>query len=81
MIDGRAHEYVTAVVQQRVGVQAAEVKVYPASVTGASASLQLNRRVGSVTLDGDPDIEGGYWLALQLLGGYIVRVRDAVGDE
>ncbi|MFD4442536.1 hypothetical protein ACFWPK_22475 [Nocardia sp. NPDC058519] len=76
-IDGHAHEYVTVVVQQRVGPQAAEVKVYPAQASGASASLQLTRRVGSCTLDGDPDIEGCYWIALQLLGGYLVRAQDA----
>lgn len=74
MIDGHTREYVTVVVQQRVGAQAAEVKVYPSHPNGANVGLQLTRRVGSFTLDGDPDIEGCYWLALQLLGGYTPEV-------
>lgn len=75
LIDGHLHEYVTIAVQQPLGAQSAEVKVYPAHPSGASATTQLSRRVGSFVLDGEPDIEGCYWLALQLLGGYAVRVQ------
>ncbi|WP_280193544.1 hypothetical protein [Nocardia farcinica] len=61
----------TIVVQPRLGQQAPEVKVYPADESGASASRQLHRRVGSFTPDEPIDVEGCYGFALLLLGGYV----------
>ncbi|MEV0031447.1 hypothetical protein [Nocardia sp. NPDC050793] len=68
--DGIEREYVTICVQPRIGQQAAEVRLYPALESGASATPQLLRRVGSFTVDDPLDLEGCYWMALQLVGGY-----------
>lgn len=78
VIEGREYEHVTVVVQPPFAHQAAETKVYPAHKSGAAATLQLTRRVGSHTLrddyrPGDVAYEDGVRaLALILLGGYQV---------
>ena len=75
-IGGREHEYVTISITPRYASVAAEVRVYPALETGASASPSLAKRAGSRVLHddyapGDPVYEDGiYWLALNDLGGY-----------
>jgi hypothetical protein len=71
LFDGVERDHVTVVVQPRIGQQAPEVRVYPATETGACATPQLLRRVGSFTPEEPLDIEGCRWLALQLLGGYV----------
>ena len=84
-IDGRRHEYITVVIQPRLGHQSCEVKTYPAGETGACADRQMNRRVGSFVLDTTPTtpeaIDGAHWLALQLLGGYEVTAGPDLSKE
>lgn len=74
--DGSEHEYVTVVIQPKVGSLSPEVKVYPATETGACATRQLQRRTGSFTVDEPVDIHGCHYLALQLLGGYTIAGPD-----
>lgn len=58
-----------------------EVAVFPATETGACAEPSLMRRAGGFVLHDEPDsperVEGAYWLALQLLGGYQLELQDA----
>ncbi|MFR9767041.1 hypothetical protein [Nocardia sp. SC052] len=67
----------TAWVQPAYGrYQRPEIAVVPADETGASAERTLQRRPGSFVLHDEPDsterIEGAYWMALQMLGGYTI---------
>ncbi|WP_280422567.1 hypothetical protein [Nocardia carnea] len=78
MLDGVAYEYVTVAISPRLKAQAAEVRVYPARQSGGCATPSMQRRVGSFTLDGhaigDDQYEQGCWfLALQMLGGYVLE--------
>ncbi|WP_228002127.1 hypothetical protein [Nocardia australiensis] len=77
------HDYVTVWVQRSFGPhQMAEAGVVPATETGACAERSLKRRPGSFTLHEDPDtperVDGAYWLALLMLGGYTVQPTDSV---
>lgn len=67
--------YVTVWVQPAFGQhQLAEAAVVPATETGACAEQSLKRRPGSFVLHSNPgtaeEIDGAYWLALLMLGGY-----------
>ncbi|MFC9892099.1 hypothetical protein ACFVMC_00255 [Nocardia sp. NPDC127579] len=67
--------YVTVWVQRSFGQhQLAEACVVPATETGACAEHSLKRRPGSYVLHEEPNtpqrIDGAYWLALLMLGGY-----------
>lgn len=71
------HDYVTVWVQRSFGPhQLPEAGVVPAHESGACAERSVKRRPGSFTLHDDPDtpekIDGAYWLALLMLGGYTV---------
>lgn len=62
-----------------------KVDIFPADATGACVETSLMARGGSFTLHDEPDtterIDGAYWLALQLLGGYdIVPVEPEVTE-
>jgi len=70
VISGTECEYVTVAVQPRIGQQSPEVRVYPATDDGTCITPQLHRRTGSFTPDEPVDIDGCYWLALLMLGGY-----------
>ncbi|MGW4325466.1 hypothetical protein ACWEKR_06195 [Nocardia sp. NPDC004573] len=73
-IAGVDHEYVTVWLLEAQRHQNAEVNVVAAGETGASAYPSLHRRGGSYVLHEDPvtpeQIEGAFWLALLMLGGY-----------
>ncbi|WP_029932501.1 hypothetical protein [Nocardia otitidiscaviarum] len=78
----QGHSYVTAWVQPGFGdIQLPEVALVPATETGAAAENSLKRRPGSFVLHEPPDtperIEGAYWLALLMLGGYEIASGDA----
>lgn len=71
---GVVAEYVVvSVIEGSDGVDP-QVMVTPSNEHGGSVDRSVMRRVGSVTLDGDPDtpeyLEGAFWLGLQLLGDY-----------
>ncbi|WP_280317313.1 hypothetical protein [Nocardia wallacei] len=73
----QGHDYVTVWAQRAFGIhQGPEVALVPATETGAAAGPTLMRRPGSFVLHDDPDtperIDGAYWLALLMLGGYEV---------
>lgn len=82
VVDGRSHEYVCTWIKPSTKHQAAEVVAVAATERGAVApvrpgeSASVQRRAGSYTLHADPDSPdyeaGAHWLALQLLGGYVV---------
>lgn len=81
-IDGRDCEFVTISITSRYQQVAPEVRVYPATETGAPVGPILAKRAGSLVLHddytpGDETYEDGVrWLALQNLGGYqIVEAR------
>lgn len=68
-------DYVTAWVQPSFGKhQLPEVGVVPAVESGACAEPSMKRRPGSFVLHDSPDtaekIDGAFWLALLMLGGY-----------
>lgn len=72
--DGLVAEYaVVSVIEGSDGAQP-QVMVTPSDEYGAAVERSVMRRVGSVTLDGNPDtpeyLEGAFWLGLQLLGDY-----------
>ncbi|MBF6301154.1 hypothetical protein IU459_26950 [Nocardia amamiensis] len=73
-IGGIQHQYVTAWISRAAHHQNAEVNVVAACETGSSAYTSLHRRGGSFVLHEDPvtpeQVEGAYWLALLMLGGY-----------
>ncbi|RJO74184.1 hypothetical protein D5S18_18700 [Nocardia panacis] len=58
-----------------------EASVFPATETGACAETSLQRRGGSFVLHAEADsaerLEGAYWMALQLLGGYQITPSTA----
>ena len=76
------HNYVTICAVPGFGnVVRPKADIFPADSTGACAERSLMARGGSFTLHNEPDtperLEGAYWLALQLLGGYQISVQDA----
>lgn len=79
-IDAAHYDYATVWVQPGYAWQNAEVGTVIAHESGAVAGSTVHRRAGSFTLQGDADtpeyIDGCHLLALQLLGGYTVRVQD-----
>ncbi|MEU3011043.1 hypothetical protein [Nocardia asteroides] len=89
-IGGQEHEYVCIWIKPSTKHQAAEVVTVAATESGAVAPARpgepatVQRRAGSYALHGDPDSAdyeaGAHWLALQLLGGYDIRVQDAAED-
>lgn len=82
-LDGREREYVTLSITPKQGAVPAEIRLYPATVTGSGASLTLAKRVGSFALrddytPGDAVYEDGIRaLSLMLLGGYVIEPQDA----
>ncbi|MBF6374445.1 hypothetical protein [Nocardia farcinica] len=75
VLDGVPREYVTICIQPRLGKLLPEVKVYAATEHGSSATPQLLRQPGSFTLGEEYSVEGCFFLALQLLGGYQIAVQ------
>jgi hypothetical protein len=76
-IAGGDHEFVTAWITAAARHQDAEINVIAAVETGASAHPSLQRRAGSYVLQENPEtaeqIEGAFWLALLMLGGYEIQ--------
>jgi hypothetical protein len=73
-------DYVTIWAQTGFGEHTLpEACVVPATETGACAERSLKRRPGSFVLHDDPDtperVDGAYWMALLMLGGY--EITDA----
>ncbi|MGW6624194.1 hypothetical protein ACWF99_23455 [Nocardia sp. NPDC055002] len=71
--DGTDHEYVLVRIVYPSLHMDGEVGVFPATETGAVAERSLKRRVGSFTLDGNPNkdpayIEGCFTWSLASLG-------------
>lgn len=69
---GVESSYVTVWAQPAMAHMAAEVKLVPATETGACSQRYVQHRAGSFTLhetpDGDEYLDGCYWLALRMLG-------------
>ncbi|WP_280471020.1 hypothetical protein [Nocardia cyriacigeorgica] len=76
VIEGISSPFVTLVLQPRIGRQPPEVRAYPALSTGASAVPQLVRGPGSYRPHEPVDIEGAFWFALLMLGGYTIAGPD-----
>ena len=75
-IAGGEHEHVVIYQQPRFAHQNGELGVVPATEHGAAKTNSVRRQGGSFTLHDDYDpsnsdyVEGAYWMALQMLGGY-----------
>lgn len=80
------HSFVTICVTPGYGpVVRPRAEVFPARDSGAGAELSLMARPGSFVLHDEPDtaerIEGAYWWALLMLGGYEIARSEPVHDS
>ncbi|MBF6328720.1 hypothetical protein [Nocardia transvalensis] len=80
------HTYVTVCLTPSYGdIVRPEAQVFLGTETGACAELSLTRRPGSFVLHHEPDtpdrIDGAYWTALQLLGGYQITEPEPPADK
>lgn len=78
----RGHEYVSICATTSFGdIVGPKAEVFPADESGACTETSLKSRPGSFNLHDEPDtperLDGAYWMALQLLGGYQIAPQDA----